>query len=89
MKEKCIEKLNEWFDGADFHYEIVSGNDDEYIFSVVYDDYDGKIFSLIHVFNLGNKLQLSEDYSQNASDNESMAFAIAGMMKAYARVVEE
>lgn len=87
MKEKCIEKLKEWFVGCDFEYEIVKGTEDEYIFAVISEDCGEKMVSLYRIFKLGDNLEISRDYEQSISgDNHFMLSAIARLLRVYARV---
>lgn len=87
MKEKCIEKLKEWFGGCDFEYEIVKGTEDEYIFTVISCDSGERIISLYRIFKLGDGLEISKDYEQSISgDNHSMLSSVAELLRVYKRV---
>lgn len=87
MKEKCIEKLKEWFGENSFDYETVKTTDDECIFATISEDCGQRIVSLYRVFKLGNGLTISRDYEQSMSNNdESILSVISEIMKVYERV---
>lgn len=87
MKEKCIDKLKEWFGDCDFEYEIVKGTEEEYIFAVISDDSGERMISLYRIFKLGNNLEISRDYEEpiNVGCNSFLS-NIAELLRVYARV---
>lgn len=87
MKDKCIEKLKEWFASCDFEYEIVKSTGDEYIFAVISDDADERMISLCRIFKLGDGLEISRDYEQRlGGDNTAVLSTISELLRVYARV---
>lgn len=87
MKEKCLEKLKEWFGDYKFDYEIVKSTNDECIFATISEDCGEKIVSLYRVFKLGNGLEISKDYEQSISNiNISILSVISEVIKVYERV---
>lgn len=87
MKEKCIEKLKEWFGDYDFEYETIKSTEDECIFVTISNDSDERIISLYRVFKLGNGLEISKDYEQSISGDEcSILSSITGLLRVYERV---
>ena len=87
MKEKYIEKLEEWFGDCDFEYETIKSTEDECIFVTISHDYGEKMISLCRVFKLGNGLEVSKDYEQSISgDGCSVLSSIAELLKVYEKV---
>ncbi len=87
MKEKAIAKLNEWFGGSVFGYEIVKLTDDECIFVTLSEDFEEKVVSLYRVFKLGDGLEISKDYERSISNrNISILSDVSEIIKTYERV---
>lgn len=87
MKDKCIEKLKEWFGACDFEYEIVKSTGDECIFAAISDDTNERMISLYRIFKLGDGLEISRDYEQPLSgDNAAVLSTISELLRVYARV---
>ncbi|NBH15374.1 hypothetical protein D3Z36_14605 [Lachnospiraceae bacterium] len=88
MKEKCVKKLEEWFGGNNFDYEIINTSDGECIFVTISEDCGERVASLYRVFKLGDGLEISRDYEQSISNNNaSILSVISEMMKVYKRVL--
>lgn len=83
MKEKCIEKIKEWFGNCDFEYEIVKSTENGCIFVTMSEDSGEKMISLYRV-KLGDDLEIVKEYEQSIG-YRSLLWA-AELLRVYERV---
>lgn len=85
MREKALEKLSEWFDGCTFNYEILEESEDGCVFAVESWNCE-RVISLIRVFTVGKRLEISVDFEEETKDSRPIIAVISDLIKARERV---
>lgn len=83
------QKLEDWFAGQEFQYDVLNETDNESIFLTVSNGYsnDEKIVEMYRVFKIGDKLEISRDAEQMINKHSvSIIATIKDMIETYIRV---
>ncbi len=90
MKEKCLEKLTEWFGDLKFEYIMLQETKDDCIFITISEGYERneRRIEVYRIFKMGNDLEISCDleYMVCLERDSSILVAIENVIKTYNEV---
>ena len=90
MKERCLEKLKEWFGDLEFEYVVMQETKDDCIFITISEGYkkNERRVEIYRVFKMGDGLEISCDleYVVSLERDTSILATIECVIKTYNRI---